>query len=194
MKRRFHFRANLVVRVFLAAIMMSSLLSSAVPLISAASQHLCTMACCVGKAPHAAKSCTAHFTRRLKIQTVVGCGSLEVVARHQGVLRSAHANAEPKHCHDRGAYFSATPARSIEQSSESGPAVTTVRAPCDPECGCRAANSAGQYRKDNLAASAYAGRPRRPREVPGITRYVSVRVQSVICAQSRPRAPPPSFS
>lgn len=134
-------RAQLLARVVLAVALLLTLVAGNLVMPAAATGSLCTLACCAGRAPHAAGSCMqgscaqsfkgSHSTHHHSEQLPANETSGDVPAGFEGVTAGAH-----------GADLNNVPtidaaAESTRTEKPSGPslAVSVLTKPCAPDCG-----------------------------------------------------------
>ena len=174
-------------RVTLAAVMLAALLPSIAPLETFATGPMCTLACCAGRAPHAAGSCmdgsclaaigkrakhNHHFQREVKEQL---CGSSLQVRRrlsrdNRSLVRPANRESRP-----------------AEASS------TIITKPCLPDCGsCASGFAASDFRNHAATARRQGLRAGSATEVAN-TRVALVLTPAAILRQHSPRGPPVTF-
>jgi hypothetical protein len=156
-----------IARIILATTLLLVVLAGAVPFSSLASSHECAMACCIGKPPHMAGSCSVHLGDEEQAETSpepndeqaahnshamhLSGGDLQEVAsaKHQDA-----AKPPATHHSKSGAQKSLRTTSVASQSS-----LTT---PCSPEC-VAAASIYSQVRRPRDSASvAVVARPRPP--------------------------------
>lgn len=159
-----------IARIVLAVLIALVVLAGAVPPGAFASSQECAMACCAGKAPHMAGSCST------------GLGEDENQAQAPGDEHAAHGAKHPSAHH---------PAHRDSRRTLSV-ALRTLTTPCSPECAAAAFNSS-QVRRPRHAASVVVKAHHRP---PAVRSFVGQFVQlppksAGHVRQARPRAPPP---
>ncbi|MCU1266517.1 MAG: hypothetical protein JWM21_2835 [Acidobacteria bacterium] len=192
----------LVARTILAALLLLTLLSASLPLTTIARGSTCKLACCAGRAPHAAGSCMngschAVLTGRAKKpkvhlqlpvhETEQLCGLPRSTTRNSAV--SLRGSAAP------------TLAASSQGSRGSGAqdaasvSTSTLGRPCQPDCGAGAFISSSQSRPRDSCATSHADKPRPP-STEGYEHSSFSRAQTLdaLCRRSRPRGPPISAS
>jgi hypothetical protein len=169
-------------RVLLAAVLLSAFLSGIVPLAAVTAGSLCTLECCVGRAPHASGSCMN--------------GSCQVTLP-SARKRNHHAAA------DRAEKFCGLPrkirltsvalnrAKSRLSKSSDHFSSLALEKPCQPDCGGCASGFANSNRTRNSAAVMGDSRPR-PQTNNRLSdfRYHRTRVLNAQCRQGSPRGPP----
>ncbi|HXT63231.1 MAG TPA: hypothetical protein VN696_09365 [Pyrinomonadaceae bacterium] len=181
-------RTKRLVRVSLAIAMLAALLASIAPLETFASGPMCNLACCAGRAPHAAGSCmdgsclaaigkranhNHHFQREVKEHL---CGSslqmrrrLSSGSRHESLIRTANQS------------------RPAQVSS------AIITKPCLLECGsCASGFSASDYRNHAAVSGRYRVQPTSVSEVAN-TRLALLLTPAAALRQHPPRGPPITF-
>jgi hypothetical protein len=159
-------------------------LAGVVPPGAFASSHECGMACCVGKSPHAAGSCST------------GLGGDESEAQapaDEGDAHAAHGHAAHGHA-AHGAKHSAA-RHPIHKDSRRTPSVAlrTLTKPCSPECAAAASNSTQVRRPRHAASIVVKTQPRPPTARSFVGHSVQLPPKSADrVRQARPRAPPSS--
>ena len=196
--------AILVARFLLATTLALALLSGSLPFTAISAAPMCTLTCCAGRAPHAAGSCMSgacdtglfqhpksskHAHSNIAFQgaePLCGLGSITGIAAGFGVTPGGIAGRRTR---DRTQSKSA----GYEQSESVTAAVVVT--PCQPDCGGCASGSTNQNRQRDTTALSHAPRPRPPSSKQlAIASREFVNTLEVVCAQSRPRAPPATFS
>lgn len=196
--------ARRVSRLVLGSALLLSILSANVPSALVASGPLCKLACCAGRAPHAAGSCMngscqVSLSGRQKAthshhewpawQAEQFCGLPKLSARVSllsGHLAALHHSASGTDAED-----------SPEgQASQNAPArlslsVSSLGRPCQPDCGGGTISSSNQRRPRESATHSFADRARRPSN-PGSLAAANnvIYTRDAIRWQVKPRAPP----
>jgi len=196
-------------RSLLAATLIVSLLSALVPLAAASSVHLCTMACCAGKAPHEAGSCSSGLMKsapKVIQEPEVLCGLHLQSAAYPTATRHASLKvieaADNPDSGDSGGHDAGPDARanSSESTSSKVPgssrlAAPAMTSPCATDCA--ATCSVGyvrQPRPRERAAVAWAGHARPPSSCHLLRRSASsTATLRGHYQQPRPRGPPTSL-
>lgn len=185
-----------VSRVLLGSTLLLSVLWVNIPFAAIATGPMCTLACCVGRAPHAAGSCmngSCHAvlasSQKLQIhQTRIApteqlCGLTRVTRNATRPRLIPRVATEPN------------PATSKTAQDHSSVSTGALTKPCQPDCGSCPSGFAGSNRQRNAAALAYADRPRPPSGVGfGNGDFRPTPLLSALCRRGAPRGPPPSFS
>lgn len=182
-----------VARVILGASLVLSILSVNISTAFVASGPMCTLACCAGRAPHAAGSCmngschaflnglakVSHIHRQLPVQQSEQlCGLPRTIVRTTVRLLRRSSTL--------------TVGQSSKQSGELASLSTgMLDKPCQPECGAGTLSSSSQSRPRDTGAISYADKPRPPSgsrfECSSFNRANSL---DTLCRRSRPRGPP----
>jgi hypothetical protein len=168
-----------IARIVLASALALVVLAGVVPPDSFASSHECGMACCVGKAPHTAGSCST------------GLGDDESEAQapaDEGGEHAAHGHAAHTAQHSSAHHSTHQDSRRTARV-----ALRTLTKPCSPECAA-AAYSSSQVRRPRHAASTVAkAQPRPPAARSFVGQFVQLPPKAAgHVRQARPRAPPSS--
>lgn len=184
-------RVKRIVRVILATALFACLLLSAFPLETLASGDMCALACCAGRAPHAAGSCmdgSCHAALRKRSNhnhssprkhvTEQLCGLTRIVqrlssrTRRQTVDRSAENN----------------------QSQQLRFSSSTITKPCLPDCRSAASGSASSdFRNHAVITRREQSRPP-VGPTQGRASFVQLLTLKTLIRQSAPRAPPITLS
>ena len=173
---------------------MTAFLTSSLPLTTIASGPMCTLACCAGRAPHAAGSCmngschanaltrskSAHIHRELLAShSERMCGLPRLTMRLNMSVRPPGAAVRPGQTRENNTAYKASVS------------ATNLGKPCQADCGSCASGFTSPSRKRSVAALAYATQSRPPSNV----RLADVedsltRKLTALCRQCAPRAPP----
>jgi hypothetical protein len=202
------FKKLVAKRIVLAVMLTLALFSGVAPLDALSSSgQMCTMSCCAGQPPHPAHSgaggaCHVNLLvhkRAPKSEPEAHCGGVEAARTHHGGMTMqeprAGSDSSSLHAHGEANHFPAQ--RQPSRSPSSAPSVATIALtkPCKSDCGTGTASSTNRNNSRERAVVSYACKPRPP------TDSVLLRVSdnpattlSVLCRESRPRAPPLSFS
>ncbi len=190
-----------VARVFLGSTLLLSVLWASMPASAVATGPLCTLACCAGRAPHAAGSCMngschvflgnrgkgGHIHPSLPAQSEQLCGLPRTTARTAvALLQESKA---------------LTLAASSEQSRVSNlwdsarVSAASLGKQCQPDCGGGPCSSSGQRRSRDSGATSYADKPRPPSSARlEHSSFNLAKASDALCRRSRPRGPPISPS
>ncbi|HKR01401.1 MAG TPA: hypothetical protein VJT09_12060, partial [Pyrinomonadaceae bacterium] len=134
-------------RIFLAVTLVLVLLAGVAPLGSLSASHECAMACCAGKPPHMAGSCSIAFiTEAEQENDATGDESTAGHAAHDGVAHHAHASDAKNPSSHHSTHRKSSPGR----ASVAPQALTTTH--CSPECAA-AASASTQLRRPRDAAA-----------------------------------------
>jgi hypothetical protein len=179
----------------LAALVLSSFLLASFPISTRASGPLCKLACCSGRAPHAAGSCmsgschsglnlskpSSHSHHKLPASEPI-CGVTQVTKSSSSKWARVTTRARKSYSHDRAA---------ADRESLSS---TAISKPCRPDCGSCASGSMNSSRSRSAAARANGIEPRPPLN----TQLADVETNSIrnLTASDQQHVPrgPPSFS
>jgi hypothetical protein len=176
-----------VSRRALAVALLAGLLASIFPLETLATGQMCSLACCAGRAPHAAGSCmdgSCHAALRKRsartrhaisgvVERLCGSSSLTRYASLHGI------NATPQKA-------------SQKESQHSQLASSAINKPCQPDCGGCASGFASLNR--NHTVSARGERQRSTSDKEFANSYIPPpRTLAGARRQSAPRGPPVSF-
>jgi len=197
-----HKTPMLVARTILAALLLLTLLSAAIPLTTIASGPMCKLACCAGRAPHAAGSCMNGSCHEF----LMGCPKTPKVHLQLPVHESEQLCGLPRST----TRISVVPLRgstaptlvtSSERSRGSRAldaalvSMSTVGNPCQPDCGSGTIGSSGQSRPRDSGAISYADKPRPPSTSRHErSAFSGAKALEALCRHSRPRGPPISSS
>lgn len=165
-----------------AIILLAGIFASILPLDTLASGQMCTLACCVGRAPHAAGSCID--------------GSCHAVFKRSDHHHRSQNQLADEFCglpsFSRHHLSQRNPQTESKQDSISG---SVLGRPCDPNCGSAVFISSTQRRLRHFSTVAYKKRPRAPS--PASYRcYVEskFKARGGFSKQVSPRGPPVLFS
>jgi hypothetical protein len=194
-----------VARVLLGSTLLLSILSVNIPSAVIASGPMCNLACCAGRAPHAAGSCMngschaflgghnqkLHLHHETRVEPAEQLCGLSPLTQNATRLvfrpRVTRKSSPPDSQHSHG-----TSKTDPEHGSLSSGAVTT---PCQPECGSCASGFTNSNRQRDPAALAYADRPRPPSGAGRLSLdYPLTQKLSALRQRGAPRGPPASFS
>jgi hypothetical protein len=178
-----HTRLAFLPRMIVAVVLVLALLSGIAPIGSASAEHLCTMECCAGLAPHAVGSCHMEMSSpgkaagevTAKAQPDKHCGIPEANNEMKGVAAGVMGmKEEPNssldldaitidasdHCNTMSeSEGGVAPSRNDSQAASI--ATQSFSKPCPPECGTGALSSGARPSRQALAL-AYHARPRPP--------------------------------
>ena len=165
-----------IARIILASALALVVLAGVVPPEAFASSHQCAMACCVGKAPHMAGSCSTSL------------GDDENQAQAPNDEHAAHGHAA--HASQHSSAHHSTHKDSRRTLSV---AVRALTKPCSPECVAAAFNSSQVRRPRHAASVVVKARHRPPTARSFVGQHVELPPKSADhVRQARPRAPPSS--
>jgi hypothetical protein len=210
-------RAMIAARVVIAAVMLLTLVAGSIVWPAYASGPMCSMACCAGKAPHAAGSCTHGSCETGVVTPQPASGAEHAHHHHQQQEAAAADNNAPAAF--AGALASAggmdmrqvptveavpyqAPPDNTVRTASSGTAAdvtsissTALTQPCEPGCGACVAGSTAPGRQRNSAALPATYKPTPPSSIKlGSGRHALTLTHSVFSRQGSPRGPPVSFS
>ena len=179
-------------RSVFALLLLVACLSSATPLITSASASgsLCELACCAGRAPHAAGSC-AH-----------GSCHAAITKRSKASHRDRRIASRPEHLCGvaRGIEIKSSarirPAQTISRTNsvQTSLSVVSLARPCQPECGGCSSSFTNSNQQRNAATFAHPARPRPPPDVRlADLAYRKSQILDALSRQCGPRGPPLSF-
>lgn len=162
-------------RSLIAACLMLSLLSAVIPFSAASANHLCTMECCAGKAPHMAGECSSHLAAITpavnQAEPEALCGLPTIDATHltlklplnQQISSTATKDDEAESC---GGHHAETAQRDpASEAKAPGPAsiaAASMTTPCGIDCGTCAAGFVRKPRPREQIAVAWVARARPP--------------------------------
>jgi hypothetical protein len=161
---------------------------------------MCTLACCAGRAPHAAGSCMngschavlshkqkLHIHRETRIEPVEQLCGLSRVTRNLSRLlfiRTVTTESSPA-----DTQYSREPSKTA--SDHTNISTAELPKPSQPDCGAGTVSSTNQRRPRESATHSFADRARPPSK-PGLLTAANtfIYVREVIRWQANPRAPP----
>jgi len=180
-----HSRVRRVSGIAIALLLAAGFFSSFVPIASVSAGNVCALACCAGRAPHAAGSCmngTCHAAIRLHKRTNKLRFASEPTEEFCG-LKSFKAKN-----------FSRTiipPQARRNDAQPSSVHVSMFMRPCQPDCGAATLPSASQRRPRETAELSFANRARPPSALPSLTtQNIFAYACHPLRSQASPRAPP----
>jgi hypothetical protein len=152
---------------------------------------MCELACCAGRAPHAAgscmnRSCHAVLPSRRKAAHRVG----RIASRPEhlcGVPRRIEAKSSAR----------IRPAQTISRtnSDQTSLSVASLARPCQPECGGCSSSFTNSNQQRSAATCSLPGRSRpSPYVRLADLTYLKSRILDALCRQCAPRGPPLSSS
>lgn len=186
-----------VARTILAALLPITLLWGVVSVTTIANSSTCTLACCAGRAPHAAGTCmngscqvgltshgkASHLHRQVSVQPSERlCGVVRITERttatmeRESTMRASGRSSEQKRASD-------TP--------KAGTVSPAIGKRCQPDCCAGTLGSSSQSRPRESCASSYSDKPRPP--TAGRLAYSPfnlAKTLDALCRRSRPRGPP----
>lgn len=201
-RKSFDLTLSRAARMTLGALLLFAILSTSIPSSAVASGPMCALACCAGRAPHAAGSCmngschaflksragASHIHHQSPVQRSEQlCGLPRVIARTTAALLRQSATLTVGDSSER---LNADRANDRPRISTS-----TVGQPCQPDCGTGTFSSSSQSRPRETGAISYADKARPPSA--GRHEHSSsngAMALDALCRRSRPRGPPISSS
>lgn len=188
-------------RVILGAMLLLAILSANIPSSAVATGPMCTLACCAGRAPHAAGSCMngschaflgghnqkLHVRHETRIEPVEQlCGPSRVT---KNAIRLLFMQTVTPEFSAADTQYSREPSKTAsDHTSVSTGALTK---PCQPDCGAGTLSSTNQRRPRESAAHSFTDRVR-PTSNPGLLAGANTLIyaREAIRWQANPRAPP----
>jgi hypothetical protein len=171
--------------VLLALLLIAGFISAVAPIASVFAGNTCALACCAGRAPHAAGSCmdgTCHAAVRVRNKTSRFSSEPTTIEKLCGVKSLKVTNLArtivPRQ---------AQPGKSQPSWLE---ASMWIR-PCEPDCRAATFSTANQRRPREKAGLSFADRGRRPSALRSLaTQNIFVYQCDALRWQANPRAPP----
>jgi hypothetical protein len=196
-------RAVSATRVVLGVVLLFACLSSVVPLASVSAGSMCRLACCVGKAPHAAGSCMGGFCLAALRKHAASTG--DQAKRNQAAPQVKPDQAEPEtdqeehscdhHAQPKPVVHRPEPAPPVPDQPQNKAMETTVSAatplgmPCQFDCGSAvSANSNRQQDSATLADGVRLGAPTAIHS--SNSDYRGAQIREALWRQGAPRGPP----
>jgi len=195
---------SLVGRVILGAALLLTFLWGSIPSSAVATGPLCTLACCAGRAPHAASSCmndschaglmahrkASHIHHELTTQqSEPFCGLPRPTAPASLLSLPEAARADPgsgvdsEHSRGRRAQRK-EPDRAIMSAA-------ALAKPCQLDCGVGTFSSTNQRRPRQTAALSFANRAQRPSSLRLLAAAnTHAHARDILRWRANPRAPP----
>ncbi len=169
----------------MAFVLLSAFLSGIIPLAAVTAGSLCTLECCVGRAPHASGSCMNGSCQ-------VTLPGARKHSHHAAPDRAEKLCGLPRAIH-LTSFLSGAESR-LPGSSDHLSSLALAK-PCQPDCGGCASGFANSNRTRNSASGAAENRPRPPTNSRlSDFRYHWTRVLNAQCRQGSPRGPPSADS
>jgi hypothetical protein len=186
-----------VARIILGATILLSILWANIPTASLASDPMCHLACCAGRAPHAAGSCMngschAFLVSRSNSSKIQVHSPVHQSEQLCGLPRRMARNSMTSLRGSPALTLANTSDRSHDSRSPNATSVSTstLGKPCQLDCGA-AFSSSSQNRPRDTGAISHADKPRPPstgrREHSSFNR---VGPWDALCRRSGPRGPP----
>jgi len=180
-------------RPVFALMLLIACLSTSVPLMASPSPSasMCELACCAGRAPHAAGSCmngSCHAVIPGRSKAAYRVGRIASRPEHLcGVPRRIETKSSAR----------IRPAQTIPRtnSDQASLSVMSLARPCQPECGGCSFSFTNSNQQRSAATLAHPARPRPLLDVRlADLDYLKSRILDALCRQCAPRGPPLSFS
>jgi hypothetical protein len=167
-------------------------LSTNAPLITSASASgsLCELACCAGRAPHAAGSC------------MNGSCHAPIPGHSRASHRERRIASPPEHlCSaprriETKSSARIRPAQTLSRtnSNQMSLSAASLSRPCQPECSGCSSSFTNSNKQRSAATISLPGSPRPPPDVRlADLAYLRSRILDALCRQCAPRGPPLSF-
>ena len=174
------FKITSAVRAALVAVLLGAFLSGILPLAPVAAGSLCTLACCVGRAPHVSGSCMKGSCR-----VTLSAGRSR---RHDAIPDQAESLCGLSRTLKPTSF---TRRRASSAGASDRVSSSALERPCQADCGSCASGSANSHRPRNSAAVTGDSRPRPPTitQLPGF-RFRRALILRTLCLQDAPRGPP----
>jgi len=188
-------------RVLLGSTLLLSILWANIPSAAVASGPMCTLACCAGRAPHAAGSCmngschaflaghnqTPHIHNTPIQPAEPLCGLSPVRKNASRLLFTQTVATEPSRDSDSNYSHGTSKIDANHASVSTG----TLTKPCQPDCGAGTFSSTNQRRPRESATHSLTDRVR-PASNPGllVAANTFIYAREAIRWQVSPRAPP----
>jgi hypothetical protein len=187
-------------RVLLGSTLLLSIFWANIPSSAIASGPMCTLACCAGRAPHAAGSCMngscqavlshklkSHIHRETRIEPVEQLCGLSRITRNVSRLRFMPMVTTESSPTDT--QYSREPSKAA--SDRTSMSTGELTKPCQPDCGAGTVSSTNRRRPRESATHCFADRGRPPWN-PGLLTAANtfIYAREAIRWQANPRAPP----
>jgi hypothetical protein len=174
------FKFTSAVRAVLVAVLLGAFLSGILPLAPVTAGSLCTLACCVGRAPHVSGSC------------MKGSCAVTLFA-----ARSHKHDAIPDQAESLCGLPRTLKPTSFMRRQASSPGASdrvssfALERPCQADCGSCASGSANSHRPRNSAPVTGDSQPRPPTitQLPAFGFRPALTLRT-LCRQGAPRGPP----
>jgi hypothetical protein len=184
-------RLKCIARTALAAILLAGLLGGVLPLETLASGQMCTLACCAGRAPHAAGSCmdgSCHAALKKHSSHLQSSHRKQITEQLCGAARFA------RRLSSRESIKSAAHSAKEDESQHAQLSSATITKPCLPDCGsCGSGFASADFRKHAVITP--RERPRRPvGPIQGRASFGHLLTLKTLIRHTVPRAPPITLS
>jgi len=186
-------------RVVLGAIMLATVLWTSLPVSTAVSGPMCTLACCAGRSPHAADSCmngSCHAILRGRSKATSHVRNNEASSEQFcGITRITKVNRFALLSSVRFSAKSGEGRAKHDASNRESISAGTFGRTCDPDCGSGLFSFSTQSRPRHAALIAHAEKPRPPAGS-SRSRYslIRTRISRGFGQQFSPRGPPAQSS
>ena len=184
-------RVKRVIGVLLTSLLLAGLLATLFPLETLATAQICNLACCAGRAPHAAGSCmdgSCNAAPNKHSRRIRSSRRKEITDELCGAAAFTRKVASRK---NRG-----TPQvwSLKDQSASTQLSSATITKPCRPDCGrCASGFASASFR--NRAVTSGGEHWRTPAGPgPGRTSFAQLLTLKTLIRQSAPRGPPSTLS
>lgn len=195
-------------RAMLAVMLLLMLVAGSIVWPASAKGSLCAMACCVGKAPHAAGSCmhgscetgitankssAAEHSHHHQEQQQIRAADSGVPQAFAGALASAMGSDMAQVPTIDASEVPADHTAQVETNSQSGHSISAIvlSAPCQPGCGACTSGFSASKRSRDTAAAVGSNKAQRPSSIKlAIGTYAPIHPCSNFYRQVAPRGPP----
>jgi len=182
-------RAKRFASATLASVLLAGLLAGIFPLETLATGQICNLACCAGRAPHAAGSCmdgSCHAALTKRSSHRLSSSRRQVADKLCGINRFARRLSPRITTVDRSSEKS--------ESQHSRISSGTITKPCLAECGsCGSGSAATDFRGHAVMARRQQSRPLAATGFADAS-FAGLLILTTLVRQSGPRAPPIAFS
>src|ERR1051325_8821195 len=181
-----------VARIFLAAALLLGFIASTLPLATIASGPMCTLACCAGRAPHAAGSCmngSCHAVLSNLPRKNPSAPRYQLREQLCGLSRFSQTNFRVTRT---VLPANKTIQRQTETRTQAQLSAHTIATPCEPGCGSGAASAFGGSHRERTAGALSNDLQPRPTLLKKRINADLSRVKTVhlLCRECAPRPPP----
>lgn len=189
-----------IARAVLGVALLLTLLAGSFPLSTLASGPMCELACCAGRAPHAAGSCMNGSCHAFAASHQKKSHNHEAKPEQLCGLARLKFNASRFGSFDNVTVDFTTSNNQSTNSTSTAPATASlatpaITKPCQPDCGGLVSRSTGSRRQRDEAALAYSNRPHPPsRAKLQANDYRLTQALDACARRGVPRGPPVLFS